>query len=65
MRRALLRRIDHLAHRLPQGCAVCRNWPMFWVMGDGDPDPPEHCERCGRTPKYSPIRLVGISVAEI
>jgi hypothetical protein len=66
MRRPLVRRLDQLAHRLPVGCPVCREWPLVWLMNEGDPEPPTTCLQCGRVRSgLVRVYLVGVDVADI
>ena len=48
MKAHLSRRITRLSASVPPGCPACRDWPLVWIMGEGDPGPPGPCERCGR-----------------
>jgi hypothetical protein len=60
------RRLDHLRTRIPVGCPVCRDWPLVWIMNEGDAEPPERCLQCGRM-RTGLVRvyLVGVDVADI
>jgi hypothetical protein len=59
-------RLDRLRHRLPVGCSVCRDWPLVWLLNEGDPEPPESCPQCGRIwTGLVRVYLVGVDVADI
>jgi hypothetical protein len=41
-------RIQKLRARIGEGCPACKGWPLVWILGDDDPEPPAACSRCGR-----------------
>ena len=66
MRRGIEQRLNQLAHRLLAGCPICRDWPLVWLLNEGDPEPPACCPRCRR--KWTGlvrVYLVGVDVADI
>lgn len=40
-------RLARLRSTIPEGCSVCRDWPLVWIMTETGSEPPEQCERCG------------------
>ena len=55
---------------MPPGCPACRSWPLVWLIGDGDPEPPVACWTCGRestteTRVYMGVRMVDLSLIHI
>ena len=66
MRRVIHRRIDQLAQQVPPGCAACRDWPHVWLLNEGDPEPPDGCDQCGRV-RTGLVRvyLIGVDLANI
>jgi hypothetical protein len=64
--RPLDRRLVQLRARVPAGCPVCREWPLVWLLNEGDPEPPKFCSQCGRIwTGLVRVYLVGVDVADI
>jgi hypothetical protein len=66
MTHPLARRLGQLRTRIPAGCPLCRDWPLVWLLNEGDPEPPGRCTQCGRI-RTGLVRvyLVGVDVADI
>ena len=41
-------RIIRLRATIPEGCRVCRDWPLVWIMTETGREPPRGCVNCGR-----------------
>jgi hypothetical protein len=65
MNQSLAARITVLAAFLPNRCPGCRDWPTFWILTELSPAPPTECPDCGRRPRTTPVRLIGVDPAEI
>jgi hypothetical protein len=62
----LNRRVQTLRDTLPDGCPACWDRPHVWLLNDGDPEPPERCDRCGRRfTGLVRVSLKGVDVADI
>lgn len=63
--RALRRRTEQVRWRVPVGCPACRSWPLVWLVGEGDPEPPWSCGQCGR-PLAALTRIeLGLRLADV
>ena len=64
MRAGLAGRAERVRALVPVGCPVCRDWPPAWLIGEGDPEPPDTCGRCGRMAPPI-VSLVGVRSADV
>jgi len=64
-RNGVRRRVERVRAQVPVGCSVCRDWPVVWLMGEGDPEPPEACGRCGRAWAGEVRVYVGVRLADV
>jgi hypothetical protein len=53
-------RIIRLRSTIPEGCRVCREWPLVWIMTETCPEPPTGCVNCGR--RFSGLVRVYVGV---
>ena len=66
MRQVLNHRLNRFRVRIPEGCRVCRDWPLVWIMNESGPEPPERCEDSGRWFRGpTPVALLGVNVAAL
>ena len=66
MSRDIDQRLTTLRSQIPAGCPACRDWPHVWIITEGDPEPPAHCDRCGRLfSGLIRVYVVGVSLADI
>lgn len=50
---------------VPVGCPACRGWPVIWLVGEGDPEPPASCDKCGRAWANRVQVYVGVRLADV
>jgi hypothetical protein len=64
MRAGLAGRVAKVRAAIPAGCRACRGWPAVWLVGEGDPEPPAVCGRCGRAAPLI-VSLVGVRLGDV
>ena len=63
--RALRRRTERVRTQVPESCPACRGWPLVWLIGLGDPEPPVACDSCGRAATSKTRVYVGLWLADV
>ncbi len=61
----LRRRTERVRAQVPPGCAACRGWPMVWLIGVDDPEPPAACGQCGREIAAETRVYMGVMLADV
>jgi len=63
--RELRRRPELLRSGVLPGCSMCRDWPLIWLIGEDDQEPPTVCPRCGREAAAETRVYVGVRLADV